>query len=83
MNCPSCHVRRLEQAFVVLKRDTCECGYLMQVRHSPPLPGSLALIEWIVTKVLENGISLELFHEFLVEQTERVRERKEERPCVK
>jgi len=73
MNCPQCHTRKLEQVFVVLKRDTCECGYLMQVRHSPPLPGSLALIEWIVTRVLENGVSLELLRKFLVKQVERVR----------
>lgn len=73
MNCPQCHTRKLEKVFVVLKRDTCECGYLMQVRHSPPLPGSLALIEWIVTRVLENGVSLELLRKFLVKQVERVR----------
>ena len=77
MKCPQCKVRPLDQQFVVLKRDTCSCGYLMQVRHSPPLPGSLALIEWVVGRVLENGISLSLFHEFLVKQVERVKDRKE------
>ena len=74
MNCPRCKHNTMARGYVVVKRDSCPCGYLMQGKITPIIEGGAALLDFLVTYFIENNVNGKALEAALGRQLERVKE---------